>query len=176
VLVVRGDRRTKLFLAAAWAFVLLLLMGTLVGWLAALPASNGQHGNTHNVGSQAVYGNGTALSPPLFITVLLALCVLAASRSRGRPGKAGAILVFLFAGFFVSAGELGELTTHTSPLTGAKWQVVVALGSVEIALAALVLLAGLWIIVAAVARWSHRAARPDRAAVGQDHAPSSPPE
>ena len=134
------------------AFVLVLVLGTIVGWLAALPASNGQHGDTHNVGSQAVYGNGTALSPPLFITVLLGLCVFAATRNSGWLGKLGALLTFLFAGFFVSAGELGELTTSTSPLTGTKWHLVVVLGAVEIAVAAVVLLAAIWMAIGAISQ------------------------
>ncbi len=142
--------RQKLFPRAAWGFVVVLLLGTVVGWLAALPASNGQHGNTHNVGSQAVYGNGTALSPPLFITILVGLCVLAATRNSGRLGRLGVLLTFLFAGFFVSAGELGELTTSTSPLTGTKWHLVVVLGAVEIAVAALVGVAALWLAVGAL--------------------------
>ncbi len=143
-------RAEKLFVRAAWGFVLVLVLGTIIAWIAALPASNGQHGHTHNVGSQAVYGNGTALSPPLFITVLLGLCVFAATRNRGWLGKLGVLLTFLFAGFFVSAGELGELTTNTSPLTGAKWDLVVVLGAVEIAVATLVVLAAFWMVVEAL--------------------------
>ncbi len=142
------DRLGSRFLTAAWAFVGVNVLGTIVGGLAALPASNGQHGNIHDVGSQAVYGNGTAVSPPLFVTAALGLCVLAASRSSRWPGRLGAVLAFLFAGFYVSAGELGELTTGTSPLTGAKWELVLALGALGIATAAAVLLAGLGAAVA----------------------------
>jgi hypothetical protein len=137
------------FLMAAWAFVGVNVLGTIIGGLAALPASNGQRGNVHDVAGQAVYGNGTAVSPPLFVTVALGLCVLAAARSSRWPGRLGAVLAFLFAGFYVSAGELGELTTGTSPLTGAKWDLVLALGALGIAAAALVLLAGLWAVVVA---------------------------
>ncbi len=146
----RGDRRRKLFLGTAWAFVAFIVAGTIVGSLASLPASNGQHGNTHNVVGQAVYGNGTALSPPLFITIILGLCVLAATRSDGWIGRVGALVTFLFAGFFVSAGELGELTTNTSPLSGVKWDMVLVLGSVGIAVAALTALAWIWMIVGAI--------------------------
>jgi FtsH-binding integral membrane protein len=140
------------FLAAAWLFVAFNLVGTIVGWLAALPASNGRHGNVHHVGRQAVTGNGTALSPPLFITVILGLCVLAAARSGGWPGRIGAALTFLFAGFYVSAGELGELTTNTSPLTGAKWDLVLALGALGIAIAALTLVTGLRTLAGSLSR------------------------
>lgn len=142
----------QLFLAAAWSFLAVIVLGTLVGWLATLPASNGQHGNLHNVASQAVYGNGTATSPPLFITVLLALCILAAARSNGWLGTIGATLAFLFAGFYASAGQLGELTTNTSPLTGAKWDLVLALGALGITLAALTLLTGIWAWAATLRR------------------------
>ena len=37
----------RVFLIAAWAFVGYNFLGTLVAWLAALPASNGEHGNAH---------------------------------------------------------------------------------------------------------------------------------
>ena len=159
----------QFFLRTAWGFVLVLLLGTIVGWLAALPVSNGQHGNTHNVGSQAVYGNGTALGPPLFITLLVGLCVLAATRNTGWLGKLGALLTFLFAGFFVSAGELGELTTDTSPLTGTKWHLVVALGAVEIAVAAVVALAAGWMAIGAL---TLRFRQPPR----EEATPASAPE
>lgn len=141
----------KRFLTAAWAFVAVNLLGTIAGGLAALPASNGQRGNVHDVGSQAVYGNGTAISPPLFVTVILGLCAFAATRSGRWPGTLGAVLLFLFAGFYVSAGELGELTTSTSPLAGAKWDLVLGFGALGIATAAAVLLAGLWTALTALA-------------------------
>jgi uncharacterized membrane protein len=151
----------QLFLAAAWSFLAVIVLGTLVGWLATLPASNGQHGDLRNVASQAVYGNGTATSPPLFITILLALCIVAAARNNGWLGRVGAVLTFLFAGFYVSAGELGELTTNTSPLTGAKWDLVLALGALGITIAALTILTGLWAGAATLRRkprTSHQAA------------------
>jgi hypothetical protein len=145
------DRRRRLFLGAAWTFIAFNLVATLVGWLAALPASNGQQGDIHNVGSQAIWGNGTALSPPLFLTIVWALFVLAATR-RGRLGAIGAVLTFLSAGFYVFAGELGELTTTTSPLAGAKWDLVLVLGALGIVIAALTMLTGLWLAVTALGR------------------------
>jgi hypothetical protein len=151
------DRPKKRFLAAAWAFIAINLLGTIVGGLAALPASNGQHGNVHDVGSQALYGNGTATSPPLFITAILGLSVLAATRNNRWLGKLGAVLAFVFAGFYVSAGELGELTTNTSPLTGARWDLVLALGTLGIAIATLILLTGLESARAALTRRRSRA-------------------
>jgi phosphatidylglycerophosphate synthase len=155
----REPHRTR-FLTAAWAFVAVNLLGTVIGGLAALPASNGQHGNVHDVGSQAIYGNGTATSPPLLLTAILCLSVLAATRSSGRLGKLGAVLAFLFAGFYVSAGELGELTTSTSPLIGAKWNLVLALGALGIAIATLTLLTGLEGALAALARRRSRRRTP----------------
>jgi hypothetical protein len=142
-LVSKQIRTRRGLLAGAWAFAAYNFLGTLIGWLAALPASNGEHGNVHTVGSEAVRGNGTALSPPLFLVVAWALFVLAASRP-GWLGKVGVALTFLSAVFYATAGELGELTTDTSPLTGTKWALVVVLGSLGIAIAAVVALAGLY--------------------------------
>src|SRR2546430_435190 len=88
------------------------------GW-PRFPHPNGQRGNVHDVGSQALYGNGTALSPPLWLLAVWGLFVFMATRS-GWLGKLGAVLTFLTAVFYGSAAELGELTTNTSPLTGAK--------------------------------------------------------
>jgi hypothetical protein len=135
------------FLGSAWTFIAYNVVGALVGWLAALPASNGQHGNVHDVGSQALYGNGTALSPPLWLLAIWALCVVAASRT-GWLGKVGVLLTFLVVVFYASAGELGELTTSTSPLTGSKWDLVLVLGGLGMAIALIVILAGVyWVAV-----------------------------
>jgi hypothetical protein len=153
-----SGKAKKRFLQAAWAFFAFNLLGTLIGIVAALPASNGQHGDTHDVASQAFYGNGTALSPPFFLAVLLGICVLAATRSRGWPGRIGAFLIFLFAGFYASAGQLGELTTSTSPLTGTKWNLVVALGSLGILIAVVTFLTALWAAAAAFIQRTHRQA------------------
>jgi len=147
--------RYRIFLKAAWVFVAYNVLGMLVGWSAALPASNGSHGSVHDVGHQAIAGNGTALSPPLFLLVIVVLSVIAASRS-GWIRRVGAAITFLYAGFYLSAGQIGELTTSTSPLTGAKWQLVLVLGSVGLAIAAAVLLAGLWALADALRSRSPR--------------------
>ena len=84
----------RLFLGAAWVFIAYNVLGALVGWLAALPESNGERGNVHNVGSNAVYGKGTALSPPLWLLAVWALFVLAATR-HGWLGRLGVLLTFL---------------------------------------------------------------------------------
>ena len=149
--------RYRAFLLAAWAFIAYNVLGTVIGWLAALPASNGQHGNVHDVGHQAIAGNGTALSPPLFLLVIMVLAGLAAART-GWISRAGAFIVWFYAGFYLSAGEIGELTTKTSPLTGARWNLVLALGSIGLAIAAAVLLAGIWTAAGALrARQPHPA-------------------
>lgn len=141
--------RYKAFLLVAWAFVAYNVLGTIIGSLAALPVSNGQHGNVHTVGSQAIFGNGAAVSPPLFVTAIVALFVLAATR-QGWLGRVGGAVTFLFAGFYLTAGKIGELTTSTSPLTGAKWDLVLVLGSIGLSLAAAVLLAGPWTLAGAL--------------------------
>ena len=139
------------FLVAAWSFAAYNVFGTIVSCLASLPASNGQHGNVHTVVSQAVRGNGTALSPPLFLVILWALFVVAATRT-GWLGKAGAMLIWLSAAFYASAGQLGELTTTTSPLMGAKWTLVLILGALGIAIAAVVVLSGLLLAALEIVR------------------------
>jgi hypothetical protein len=150
----------RVFLTAAWTFAGYNFRGTLVAWLAALPASNGEHGNVHTVGSQAVHGNGTALSPPLFRVMVWVLFVLAASR-LGWLGRVGAALTFVSAVFYASAGELGELTTNTSPLTGAKWVLVLVLGSLGIALAVAVALAGVYRAGLAISNRRSRSTAPN---------------
>lgn len=134
--------RYRVFLLAAWAFIAYNIIGMLVGWLAALAASNGSHGNIHDVGHQAIAGSGTALSPPLWFLVIVALAALAATRNRWI-GRLGAFLAWFYAGFYLSAGQIEELTSKTSPLTGAKWDLVLVLGSIGLAIAAIVLLTGL---------------------------------
>jgi heme/copper-type cytochrome/quinol oxidase subunit 2 len=75
-----------------------------------------------------------------------ALFVLAATR-HGWLGRLGALLTFLTAGFYAFAGQLGEIKKHTSPLTGAKWDVVLVLGSIGIAIALVVMLACVYMVV-----------------------------
>ena len=144
--VVRQHDARRLFLGAAWVFIAYNVLGALVGWLAALPESNGERGNVHNVGSNALYGKGTALSPPLWLLAVWALIVLAATR-HGWLGRLGVLLTFLVAGFYASAGQLGEIKKHSSPLTGAKWDLVLVLGSIGIAIALVVMLAWVYMVV-----------------------------
>ena len=84
--VVKQHDARRLFLGAAWVFIAYNMLGALVGWLAALPESNGERGNVHNVGSNALYGKGTALSPPLWLLAVWALIVLAATGTAGWAG------------------------------------------------------------------------------------------
>lgn len=141
--------RYRIFLRAALVFAAYNVLGLVVGLAAALPASNGSQGNVHDMTHQAIAGNGTALSPPLFLLVIVILAVIAATRN-GWIGRVGAVLVWLYAGFYLSAGQIGELTTSTSPLTGTKWELVLVLGSIGLAIAAAVLLAGLWSLAGSV--------------------------
>ena len=141
--------RYRVFLKAALVFVVYNVLGLVVGLTAALPASSGAQGNVHDMSHQEIAGNGTALSPPLFLLVIVLLAVIAATRS-GLIRRVGAVLIWLYAGFYLSAAQIGELTTSTSPLTGAKWQLVLVLGSIGLAIAAVVLLAGLWTVAGAV--------------------------
>ena len=144
------DRTARtVFLGAGWIFAAYNFFGMAVGVLADLPPCNGEVCSTAHIAHQAVLGNGTALSPPLFISVVWALLVLAAPR-RGVLGAIGAFLLWFSALFYVSAGELGELTSTTTPLTGWKWGVVIALGSIGMAIAAVVCAAGIWWTITAV--------------------------
>src|SRR5207302_6280817 len=95
----------RVFLGAGWAFAVYNFFGMAVGVLADLPPCNGEACSTANIGHQAVLGNGTALSPPLFLSVVWGLFALAASR-RGWLGAVGAFLLWFSAGFYVSAGQL----------------------------------------------------------------------
>ena len=144
-----NHRARRVFLGAGWGFAAYNFFGMAVGVLADLPPCNGEACSTARIWHQAVLGNGTALSPPLFLSVVWVLVVLAATR-RGRLGAVGAFLLWFSAGFYVSAGQLGELTSTTTPLTGWKWGLVIALGSVGMAIAAVILIAGLWWAVSAV--------------------------
>lgn len=150
--------RYRVFLTAALVFTAYNVLGLVVGLAAALPASNGSQGNVHNMGHQEIAGNGTALSPPLFLLVIVVLAVIAATRN-GWIRRVGAVIVWLYAGFYLSAGQIGELTTSTSPLTGAKWELVLVLGSIGLAIAAAVLLAGLWTFAGAVLSRTPRSLR-----------------
>ena len=168
----RYDRRYRAFLQLAWIFIGYNLLGMLIGWLEALPASNGSQGSVNNVGYQAITGNGTALSPPLFLLVIVIVAGIAATRS-GWFRRIGAFGVWFYAGFYASAGELGELTTTTSPLTGIKWDLVLVLGALGIALAATVLGAGLWTLIGALRSRTRRPNRPDEHAPADSAMPSS---
>lgn len=139
----------KVFLRAGWTFAAYNFFGMAVGILADLPPCNGEVCTTDHIVHQATLGNGTALSPPLFISVVWALLVVAASR-RGVLGTIGAFLLWFSALFYVSAGQLGELTSSTSPLTGWKWGLVIVLGSIGMAIAAVVWAAGTWRTILAV--------------------------
>lgn len=145
----KSDRRYRRFLQVAWVFIAYNLFGMVVGSLLALPASNGSQGDVHNVWYQALAGDGTALSPPFFLLAIVILAGIAATRG-GWIRRIGAFGVWFFAGFYLSAGELGEITSTTSPLTGMKWDLVLILGSIGIAIAAAVLVAGLWMLVGAL--------------------------
>jgi len=163
----RSPRRV--FLGAGLSFAAYNFFGMAVGILADLPPCNGETCSTANIGRQAVLGNGTALSPPLFLSVVWVLFALAASR-RGWLGAVGAFLLWFSAGFYVSAGQLGELTTTTSPLTGWKWDIVIVLGSVGMAIAAVLWIAGIWWVITVV-----KDRRSDKSARGsQDGAPRDP--
>lgn len=140
---VERTERQRIFLLVMWTFVAYLALGMVVAWLEALPASNGMHGNVHTVGSQAIWGNGTALSPPLDLLAIVALFALAATR-RGWVGRVGAIATVLFAAFYFLYGDMGELTTSTSPLTGSRWDVVLAFDSTGLAIAAVAMLTAVW--------------------------------
>ncbi|MFL6239072.1 MAG: hypothetical protein ACJ735_06230 [Actinomycetes bacterium] len=133
----------QVFLSAGWTFAVYNFFGMAVGVLADLPPCNGEACSTAHIVHQAVLGNGTALSPPLFLSVVWVLVVLAASR-RGLVGAVGGFLLWFSAVFYVSAGQLGELTSTTSPLTGWKWGLVIALGSLGMAIAAVISIAGIW--------------------------------
>ena len=152
----------KLFLRAAWTFVGWNVIAALVASVAGLPASNGQRGDLHNVGSQALYGDGTALTPPLILVAVVALFVLAATLRRGRFGWVGAAVTIVAAIFYAFPGELGELTTTTSPLTGAKWDLALALGSLGIVIALATSLAGLYWVVASIRERRARQPPPGR--------------
>ena len=91
----------------------------------------------------------------MFLLVIVVLAVFAATRG-GWIRRVGAFVVWFYAGCYLSAAEIGELTTSTSPLTGAKWELVLVLGSIGLAIAAAVLLAGLWAL-AAPSGQGHRA-------------------
>jgi hypothetical protein len=141
--------RYRVFLKAALAFAAYNVLGMVIGLAAALPASSGSQGNVHDMSHQEIAGNGTALSPPLFLLVIVVLAVIAATRN-GWIRRIGAFVIWFYAGFYLSAAQIGELTTSTSPLTGAKWELVLVLGSIGLVIAAAVLLAGLWTFAGAV--------------------------
>jgi hypothetical protein len=141
--------RYRVFLKAALVFAAYNVFGLIIGLAAALPASSGSQGSVHDMTHQEIAGNGTALSPPLFLLVIVVLAAAAATRN-GWIRRVGAFIVWFYAGFYLSAAQIGELTTRTSPLTGAKWELVLVLGSIGLAIAAAVLLAGLWTLAGAV--------------------------
>jgi len=74
----------SVFLLAGWTFAAFNFLGMAVGVLADLPPCNGEPCSTARIVHQAVLGNGTALSPPLFISVVWALLALAASQQGLR--------------------------------------------------------------------------------------------
>jgi hypothetical protein len=74
-------------------------------------------------------------------------------------GKAGALLTFLAAGFYCFGGQQGELTTKTSPLTGAKWTLVLVLGWIGEAIALVVVVAAAYRALAAILNRTGRARR-----------------
>ena len=128
----RSNIATRTFPWIAWAFVGYVLVATVVAVLAKLPASANNHGDVHTVGSDALF-DGTALGPPLWSLPIAIVIVLAATRGHRAKIVDTALTVLPAAAYIY--GEIGELITTTSPLTGAKWTLVITAGALGIALA-----------------------------------------
>jgi len=88
------------------------VVGTVVSVVAGWPAQFGGPGNPNNVAGEFL-SRGTALSPPLFVMVALAVFVLLA-RSRRWWGTLGVVGLCLLA-VVTFIGSLGEAFAPATP-------------------------------------------------------------
>jgi hypothetical protein len=117
----------------------IVLVEALVSILARWPHQFGGQGDPHHM-IQDFVSNGTALAPPLFI--VLGLAVVAALAGRGDRWGLGAAALTVVLGLIMIVGSLGEALAATTP--DVPRAVQIGGGLIDVTASALLFLLAIW--------------------------------
>jgi hypothetical protein len=106
----RSQRSLRIAVPSVLAVV---VVEAVVSIAARWPHQFGGHGRPDEVGADFVTGGGTALAPPLWLVVLLAVVTLGVQ--AGPRGRIAATVLLLPAAAVLTVGALGEALAPAGP-------------------------------------------------------------
>jgi hypothetical protein len=140
-------RLGKTFQMAALAYIGWNVVVSIVGLIAKLPDLPASHAHTDRLTfGQVLAGNGTIMSPPLVLMIIIGVLVAASTSSRAWISRGAAALTALLVGLSVIDETTGFSDKPALYSTG-KWHLCIALGTVFDILGIAVVITGvLWAI------------------------------
>ena len=128
----------KRLITSSVLYMVVASIGTIIAIVENRPAEFASFSTGLPVAQDFLYGNGTAMSPPLYMLIALGILTVLAPR-RDRWGGVGAVGLVIF-GLFTVIGALGEpiLLEILNPVTFDLTKAVIEAGLIIVPLAMMV--------------------------------------